>query len=237
MSHGTFACVSAACFVALVAIAHDGLRATPVPVVHVGTAAAVALGVVHPQPEASRPPAQGDHSDDSVHPNDSEHSDYSDADLLAVRSFFGERDFGLLPAEIDEIGRMILSQSERVGLDPNVVLALIAVESSGNPAALSHVDARGLMQLLPATARAESERLGLLWKGANSLFDPVVNVQLGISYLAHLVDRFDDLETALVAYNWGPTRIARVMRRGKRVPSRYRLRVMSEFAALSLARA
>jgi soluble lytic murein transglycosylase-like protein len=193
--------------------------------------------VVHPQPEASRRSAQGDYSDYFDSSDDSEHSDYSDADLIAVRNFFGKRDFGLLPAEIDEIGRMILSQSERVGLDPNVVLALIAVESSGNPAALSHVDARGLMQLLPATARGESERLGLLWKGANSLFDPVVNVQLGISYLAHLVERFDDLETALVAYNWGPTRIARVMRRGKPLPSQYRHRVMSEFATLNLARA
>ena len=77
------------------------------------------------------------------------------------------------------------------------------------------------MQLRPATAKAESDRLGLLWKGDNTLFDPVVNVQLGIGYLGQLVKRFGDLETALVAYNWGPTRIARVLRRGRSVPVRY----------------
>ncbi len=156
---------------------------------------------------------------------------------LAIRAFFSGRNFGLLPDEIDEIGRTIVAESERTGIDPKVVLALIAVESSGNPAALSHVGARGLMQLRPATAQAESERLGLLWKGDNSLFDPVVNVQLGISYLSRLVERFGDLETALVAYNWGPTRIARCMRRGRELPDRYRDRVMSELATLSNARA
>ena len=112
------------------------------------------------------------------------------------------------------------------------MLALIAVESSGNPAAVSHVDARGLMQLRPATAQAEAERLGLLWKGSGSLFDPVLNVRLGISYLSRLVERFGDLETALVAYNWGPTRIARSVRKGRSLPVRYRHRVMSELATL-----
>lgn len=155
----------------------------------------------------------------------------------AIRAFFAQRDFGLLAAEIEDIRRMILSQSQRSGIDPNVVLALIAVESSGNPAALSHANARGLMQLLPATAKAESDRLGLLWRGDNTLFDPVVNIQLGISYLSLLVERFGDLETALVAYNWGPTRIARCMRQGRPLPDGYRHRVMSQLASLVEAQA
>ena len=155
-----------------------------------------------------------------------------DSERTAIRAFFAEYDFGLLPDEVDEIARTILLECERTGVDPNVVLALIAVESSGNPAAVSHVDARGLMQLRPATAQAEAERLGLLWKGSGSLFDPVLNVRLGISYLSRLVERFGDLETALVAYNWGPTRIARSVRKGRSLPVRYRHRVMSELATL-----
>ena len=109
---------------------------------------------------------------------------------------------------------------------------MIAVESSGNPPAVSHAGARGLMQLLPATAQGESKELGLVWKGSGTLFDPVVNVKLGISYLSRLVARFGDLETALVAYNWGPTRIARSVRQGRRLPVRYRHRVLSELATL-----
>jgi soluble lytic murein transglycosylase len=154
------------------------------------------------------------------------------AELVAIRSFFADYNGGLLAPEVDEVAGTILRECRRTGLDPNVVLALIAVESSGNPAAISHADARGLMQLRPATARAESEHLGLLWKGSGTLFDPVLNVRLGISYLSRLVERFGDLETALVAYNWGPTRIARSVRRGLRLPVRYRHRVLSELAML-----
>jgi hypothetical protein len=151
---------------------------------------------------------------------------------VAIHDFFAEYDGGLLPDEVDDVADTILAECRRTGIDPKVVLALIAVESSGDPAAVSHAGARGLMQLLPATAQGEAEQLGLVWKGGGTLFDPVVNVKLGISYLSRLVRRFGDLETALVAYNWGPTRIARSVRQGRSLPVRYRHRVLSELATL-----
>jgi soluble lytic murein transglycosylase len=84
----------------------------------------------------------------------------------------------------------------------------------------------GLMQLLPATGEELAHRMGIDWKGPDTLFDPTVNVKLGTAYLRELADRYGSVHTALAAYNWGPGRIDRRLRRGARVPSRYIEQVM-----------
>ncbi|MGB7931161.1 MAG: transglycosylase SLT domain-containing protein [Gammaproteobacteria bacterium] len=81
------------------------------------------------------------------------------------------------------------------GLDANLLLAVIEVESRFNPNALSPKNARGLMQLLPATAkRFEVE----------DIWDPIENLMGGMAYLRWLLDRYDgDLNLSLSAYNAG----------------------------------
>jgi soluble lytic murein transglycosylase-like protein len=123
--------------------------------------------------------------------------------------------------EILGLAQTIVVESHRHGFDPALVMAIIHVESSGNPNAVSHVGARGLMQLMPSTAQEIAGKLELAWEGPDSLFDPVVNVTLGIAYLRHLNDRFENIPMALAAYNWGPSRIHRRIRRGDSLPVRY----------------
>ena len=142
-------------------------------------------------------------------------------DYIAVRDFLTSRGAVRGEAELHILTRTILDEAHRAGLDPELIVGLIHVESSGRSRAISSVGALGLMQLRPGTARAVAKQLGLEWSGPETLFDPVLNVRMGVHYLAQLVDRFGDLDTALAAYNWGPTRIARVLRRGRRVPVRY----------------
>jgi len=142
-------------------------------------------------------------------------------DYIAVRGFLASRGAGRDEAERHALTRTILDEAHKAGLDPELIVGLIHVESSGRSRAISRVGALGLMQLRPATARAVAEQLGVEWSGPETLFDPVLNVRMGVYYLARLVDRFGDLDTALAAYNWGPTRIARVLRKGRRVPVRY----------------
>lgn len=86
-------------------------------------------------------------------------------------------------------------------LDPELVLALIQAESNFDPTAHSPKDARGLMQLIPATA----ERFGV-----QDIWDPVQNMRGGMAYLRWLLDHFDgDRELALAGYNAGEGAVRR----------------------------
>ncbi len=91
------------------------------------------------------------------------------------------------------------SAAQGVSLDPYLVAAVVREESSYYPRAVSRAGARGLMQLMPSTAR-------LLAPGGD-LDDPVVNIQLGTRFLAGLVREFSDPRLAIAAYNAGPRRV------------------------------
>lgn len=141
-------------------------------------------------------------------------------DYVAVMSFLESR-LRLADPEIDRLAHTILSEARRAQIEPRLILGLIQVESSGNPRAVSRVGAMGLMQLRPRTAAAMARESAIPWEGPESLFEPNLNVRLGVRYLTLLIDRFGNIDTALAAYNWGPTRIARVIRNGRSVPVRY----------------
>jgi soluble lytic murein transglycosylase-like protein len=90
----------------------------------------------------------------------------------------------------------VADHAARHALDPDLVRAVIRVESGWNPRAVSRKGAMGLMQLMPATA-AEY--------GVADPFNPVDNIRAGVAYLRRLIDRFDGkTELALAAYNAGP---------------------------------
>lgn len=93
------------------------------------------------------------------------------------------------------------------GLAPWLVAAVARQESAFHPRARSPRNARGLMQLLPATASGHARSLGIALPP--DLDDPAVNLRLGARELAQLVDRFGAVEPALAAYNAGPARVAR----------------------------
>ena len=78
-------------------------------------------------------------------------------------------------------------------------------------------------------------RLGIHWKAYATLFDPIINVRLGTAYLRQLADQFGDVNIALAAYNWGPGRINRRIRRGATVPSLYIEQVMEAIDRNALA--
>jgi hypothetical protein len=117
------------------------------------------------------------------------------------------------------LARTLVEESESARVDPLLVLALIEIESSYDPAAVSHRGARGLMQLREPTFRREAERAGREWQDPH---DPAVNVQAGIRYLRRLLDAFGREEVALMAYNAGPNRILGYLRGGG-IPERFRI--------------
>lgn len=91
---------------------------------------------------------------------------------------------------------LIAETAARYGLETALVKAVVRVESAFYPRAVSRVGARGLMQLMPATARE---------LGVSDSFDPASNLDGGCRYLAAMLERFGgELRLALAAYNAGP---------------------------------
>jgi soluble lytic murein transglycosylase-like protein len=90
--------------------------------------------------------------------------------------------------------------AEENNLDPNLIRAVIIVESKFNPAAVSTAGAEGLMQL---TLIAKKQ------VGVGKTLSPTENIEAGVSYFKYLLDRFESQELALAAYNAGPTCVRR----------------------------
>lgn len=102
---------------------------------------------------------------------------------------------------------LIRQHASQQGIRPELVRAVIQVESAFNPRAVSPKGAMGLMQLMPATAK----RFGVI-----DPFNPAENIRAGVSYLRQLLDRYDhDEQLALAAYNAGPGAVDKY---GSKVP-------------------
>jgi soluble lytic murein transglycosylase-like protein len=114
------------------------------------------------------------------------------------------------------------------GLPPDLILAVVYVESRFKPEARSSAGAQGLMQLMPGTATALAVRLGL----DADPYDPRFSILAGSHYLAQLLHAFDgDLGLALAAYNAGPARVARWHEAGAAMPDYSRRYVDAVLAA------
>ncbi|MBO7214589.1 MAG: lytic transglycosylase domain-containing protein [Clostridia bacterium] len=87
------------------------------------------------------------------------------------------------------------------GLDYNLVLAVVRTESSFNENAVSKKGAVGLMQLMPKTAEFIAKKVG--YEGEVDLYNPTVNLYLGISYLKYLFDKYENETIVLCCYNAG----------------------------------
>ena len=117
------------------------------------------------------------------------------------RTASGDRYDAMLLAKAGQYDSIIERAALAAAVEPNLLRAVIVVESGFNSRAVSKRGAMGLMQLMPATATRY---------GAANPFDPHDNVHAGAQYLKFLIDRFgQDLRLALAAYNAGENAVDR----------------------------
>lgn len=115
----------------------------------------------------------------------------------------GEQAKGCDPARDPRLTRwdeLLAGASQRHGLEVQLVRAVVAVESCGDPDAVSRKGAVGLMQLMPATAAGY---------GCANPRDPSANVEAGCAHLAYLQRKLGDVQLALAAYNAGERAVQR----------------------------
>ena len=134
--------------------------------------------------------------------------------------------------EVASFADIIREESKKYNYDWELILAIIKTESHFNARARSHKGARGLMQVLPSTAKWLSPKAGLKYKGYDSLYDPEYNIKIGTHYLHMLQQRYGNIEKAIAAYNRGPTGLKRYLHQGKEFPPKYLSKVMSYYKEL-----
>jgi soluble lytic murein transglycosylase len=123
---------------------------------------------------------------------------------------------GSLPKELWDLlfptpyADIVASRAAQNSLDPNLIFGLIRQESGFNETALSSANARGLMQILPATGRMIARKAGVTRFSTKMLYRADTNITLGTYYLNSLLKSYNGkVEPALAAYNAGDSRVDR----------------------------
>jgi soluble lytic murein transglycosylase len=139
---------------------------------------------------------------------------------------------GLANVTKEELAEVIYEESIRYKYDPKFILALIAIESEFKNWSVSQKGAKGLMQIMPEVGQFLAQEMGIEWSGDRTLFNPYLNIRMGIYYLSRLIQEFDDPGLALTAYNYGPTYVKDLMDRDQQIPLQYYRRILTVYQTL-----
>jgi hypothetical protein len=139
---------------------------------------------------------------------------------------------GLANVTKEELAEVIYEEATRYNYEPKFILALIAIESSFRNWSVSDKGAKGLMQIMPGVGKFIAQEMGIEWSGDRTLFNPYLNIKMGIYYLSQLIQEFNDPGLALTAYNYGPTYVKELMERNQHIPFQYYRRILTVYQTL-----
>lgn len=124
----------------------------------------------------------------------------------------------------------ILETSRNYNIDPFLILAIMRVESHFNPKACSNRGAMGLMQVRSIVVREVAKEMGINPSESGRLLkDHHFNIRVGVHYFSMLIRKFGDVRKALMAYNMGPTVVARFYKNRLAPHSGYQKKVLTFF--------
>lgn len=121
--------------------------------------------------------------------------------LLGVLTSFGIVAYGTSTRPV-EYTEYINKYAEEYDVDPLLILSVIKVESNFRTDAQSHMNAIGLMQIVPVTGEWIAEKMKIDYDDS-MLKDPETNIKMGTYYFSYLINHFKDKDLAIVAYNGG----------------------------------
>ncbi len=104
---------------------------------------------------------------------------------------------------------IVMKYSEKYQLSPYLVWAIIKTESNYNENARSHKDAIGLMQIRPGTGEWLAKKLNIENYTTEKLYDTDINIQIGCWYIKNLIEQYNNIDTALAAYNGGSGNVSK----------------------------
>jgi soluble lytic murein transglycosylase len=134
---------------------------------------------------------------------------------------------------IYEISKTIYEESIKYNFNPLLITALIKVESNFEPKTISDSYAYGLCQVRRFIAPELAENIGIKWDGAEkTLFNPINNIKIGVYYLSILNRDFNDLKTAIIAYNQGPYKVQEQSTNNQELNQEYINKVLDYYAEL-----
>ncbi len=154
----------------------------------------------------------------------------SEEDIFTILRRSGS---GLPRAEQRKLAWLILRESRKYGQDYRLTLAIIKTESSFRSRCTSSKGAKGLMQIRPYVGQAIAGDIDIRWEGDDTLFNPHLNVKMGLHYLSRLLLRFGNLKVALTAYNFGPSFVRKRLKIKGKLPSRYSRKVLKAYREFS----
>lgn len=127
------------------------------------------------------------------------------------------------------IANSVYEESQQYAIDYRLILAVMKVESNFRNDAISRKGARGLLQIKPSLARHISKTSDISVKNSKCLHEPEKNIKIGVYYLSMLLDRFEDLYTALHAYNVGPRKVKHNTSEDEIPNNRFTKKVIKEY--------
>lgn len=131
--------------------------------------------------------------------------------------------------KLKKIANSVYDEAKDYEIDYRLVLAVMKVESNFKSDAISRKGARGLLQIKPSLAKHVSKEAGVSIKGPKCLDEPEKNIRIGVSHLSWLMEKFENINTALHAYNAGTGKIKQSRSQDDGPDTRFTRKVLTEY--------